>query len=102
MGLTVFWTNTAIESLEKIFDFYKTKASLEIAQNIIRSIVDRTILLEDNPEIGPIEELLKGRKNEYRYLVISNYKIIYWISEKHIMIVTVFDCRQNPIKLKKI
>ena len=28
MDLKVFWTDTAIEKLEEIFDHYKTKASL--------------------------------------------------------------------------
>lgn len=34
------------------------------------------------------------------YLVSGNYKIIYLIDENLITIATIFDCRQNPVKLK--
>jgi toxin ParE1/3/4 len=102
MELKVFWTDSAIEQLDKIFDFYKNKSGILIANKIINGIVDKTILLENLPRIGQIEELLGNKKNEYRYLIEGNYKIIYWIEESLVKIATVFDCRQNPIKLKKI
>jgi plasmid stabilization system protein ParE len=102
MALVVSWTDTAIEKLENIFDYYKTKVSIQVAQNIVGSIVESTIILETHPTIGQVEELLKNRKNEYRYLVTSNYKIIYWITDSYVLIATVFDCRQNPKKIKKI
>lgn len=102
MDLKVFWTDSAIEKLEEIFDHYKTNAGLEIAQRIVSSIVDATITLETHPEIGQKEDLLKDRKNEYRYLVSGNYKIIYWIDRPLVKIATVFDCRQNPVRMKDI
>lgn len=61
MDLKVFWTDTAIEKLEEIFDHYKTKASLEVAQRIVNTIVDATITLESHPAIGQKEESLKER-----------------------------------------
>jgi hypothetical protein len=39
---------------------------------------------------------------DFRYLVESNYKIIYWKEDEIITIASVFDCRQNPEKIKKI
>ena len=102
MELKVFWTETAIEQLEDIFDFYKYKASHKIAKSMVTKIIDRTIQLEVHPESGQKEELLKIRKFDYRYLVEGNYKIIYWIEENYIKIAAVFDTRQNPKKLKKI
>jgi hypothetical protein len=39
---------------------------------------------------------------DFRYLVESNYKIIYWKEDEIITIASVFDCRQNPEKSKKI
>ena len=40
MELKVFWTDTAIEKLEDIFDYYKTKVSIKVAQEIVNTIVD--------------------------------------------------------------
>ncbi len=102
MELRVFWTDTARFQLEDIFDYYKNAASLKIARKLVNHIIDRTIQLEQKPNSGPKEPLLSNRKFEYRYLVEGNYKIIYWIENNYIIIATVFDCRQNPEKMKNI
>jgi plasmid stabilization system protein ParE len=46
MGLKVFWTDTAKYQIEEIFDYYKHKASLSIAQKLVKQIANRTIKLE--------------------------------------------------------
>ncbi|MEO8211046.1 MAG: type II toxin-antitoxin system RelE/ParE family toxin [bacterium] len=50
-GVKVIWTNSAIENLEGIFDYYKTKANLNVASDIINKIVDSTILLQFQPRM---------------------------------------------------
>ena len=85
-----------------IFNFYNEKASYHVAQNIINKIVDKTILLIEQPYIGQIEESLEDMDFEYRYLIEGNYKIIYRIETRIVIISSVFDCRQNPDKLKDI
>ena len=102
MELRVFWTDTARFQLVDIFDYYKNKASLKIARKLVKQIISRTIQLEKNPNIGPKEPLLSNREFEYRYLVEGNYKIIYWKEYQSIKIATVFDCRQNPEKMKDL
>lgn len=102
MDLTVFWTDIALERLEYIFDYYKNKASDKVAKELVKRIVDKTILLETQPNIGQVEELLQDRKNKYRYLVEGNYKIIYWVEKPFVKIATVFDCRQNPVKMREV
>ncbi len=102
MGLSVFWTNTARTQLEEIFDYHKNITSTTIAKKLINKLVDRTIQLENNPKSDPKEPLLSNRKFEYKYLVEGNYKIIYWIQDNYIKIATVFDCRQNPEKMRNI
>ena len=97
--MTVFWTDTALENLEIIFDFYSLQANKIVAKKIIKQLVESTIHLKTNPKIGQKEELLKSRKIEYRYILQGNHKIIYWIDNKTVTIATVFDCRQNPTKL---
>ncbi len=56
-----------------------------------------------NPKVGASELLLRNRVIEYRYIVSTNYKIIYSINEndKTIRIVDVFDTRQNPLKIEQ-
>ncbi|WP_158838067.1 type II toxin-antitoxin system RelE/ParE family toxin [Polaribacter sp. L3A8] len=103
MELTVFWTEFSEKELESIFKYYKEKANVTVAKEIIYGIYEETLKLKQQPRIGQVEEFLKQRKQEFRYLVYKNYKIIYWInnSENRIEINDVFDTRQNPPKLKR-
>lgn len=100
MEVIVLWTDAAIEDLQGIHDYLYSVASLKIANKITNSIVDKTLLLEKNPKIGQIEELFKHRKEEIRYIVDGNYKIVYLINDNKVIVATVFDCRQNPSKLE--
>ena len=100
--MKIFWTETALNQLEGIFDFYSVIVDANTARKIVTNIVDKTIVLEKTPHIGQVEELLIKRKLEYRYLVEGNYKIIYWIEETEIKVASVFDCRQNPKKMQSI
>jgi plasmid stabilization system protein ParE len=103
MELEVYWTQLAEDKLEDIYNYYKLKAGKRIAKKLIHGIVDITIDLHKQPEIGPVEFLLNKRKQEFRYLVFKNYKIVYWINSdfRRIEIANVFDCRQDPIKINE-
>lgn len=102
MEIEIFWTDFAINQLKKIFDYYKERAGLKIAKQISKEIIKKTDSLRDFPMIGVLEEFLKGRPQRFRYVISTNYKIIYWINndEKRIEIFDVFDTRQNPEKLR--
>lgn len=101
MGLTVYWTQFAENKLEDIFEYYKFKAGIRVAQTLVNGIIDISLSVEFNAYGGQKEELLSERKQDFRYLVFKNYKIIYWIDEfKQIVFISnVFDTRQNPQKL---
>jgi len=99
MEMIVLWTDSAIEDIQQIHDYYIIIAGDKVANKITNSIVDKVILLEKNPRIGQLEDLLKHKKEEIRYLVNGNYKIVYFIEENQVIIASVFDCRQDPLKL---
>ncbi len=77
------------------------KLGKKVADNITNAIVDLTINLEETPRLGQIEEVLTSINREIRYLINGNYKIVYLIEKDFATIATVFDCRQNPKKLKQ-
>ena len=104
MELEVYWTEFAQKELYKIFKPYLEKANYKIARNLTDKIFEEALKLEKQPEIGQIEELLKDREQNFRYLLYKkNYKIIYWINriENRIEINDVFDVRQYPLKIKR-
>lgn len=103
MGLEIFWSQFAEDKLYDIFQYYKFKAGLKVAKKIINEIIDKTLILEHNSKAGQIEEFLVERKQEFRYLISGNYKIIYYINTEtnKIIVANVFDSRQNPSKLEE-
>tara|TARA_R100001369_G_scaffold91352_1_gene132409 strand:- start:2365 stop:2682 length:318 start_codon:yes stop_codon:yes gene_type:complete len=103
MELILFWTDFSQKELEKIYRYYREKAGTRIAKNLVNGIYNETLKLTKQPKIGQLEDLLKDREQEFRYLVYKNYKVIYWINikENRIEINDVFDTRQNPIKIER-
>lgn len=102
MEIKILWSDSSLAQLEDIFDYYKMKASVSISRKLVKSIVQKTLILESEPLIGAKEPLLANRPFEYRYLVEKNYKIIYRFNDHLIRIMTVFDCRMNPVRLKNL
>lgn len=103
MELKIYWTDFSKNELRKIFDYYKEKASINIARKLVVGITKETLKLKKQPTIGQIEQYLENSSKEYRYLIHKNYKIIYWINDKNntVEIFDVFDSRQSPVKLKR-
>jgi len=101
--LNLFWTDFSQKELEKIYEYYREKAGVRVAKNLVNGIYNEVLKLKIQPRIGQEEEFLKNRKQEFRYLVYKNYKVIYWINEEEnrIEINDVFDTRQNPLKIKR-
>ena len=95
---TIKWTATAIQSIEDIYLFLAEKSPIA-AERIAEEIFNRPEQLKKFPESAQQEESLKFLKKGHRYLVISNYKIIYTRKENIIFIELVFDTQQDPKKL---
>lgn len=102
MVAKIIWSDFALHQLKKIHHYYKIEASKTLARKLTKSIVEITIQLGSNPLIGTKEFLLENAKYEYRYLVLKNYKIIYRIDKQYVRVISVFDTRQNPEKIKKL
>jgi plasmid stabilization system protein ParE len=104
MALEIFWLEFAESKLEAIFQFYKDRVNVAFSQKLVNDIVDATIKLQKHPELGQIELNLEHRKEQFRYIVHKNYKIVYWINaiENRIEIAHVFDTRQNPTKIGEL
>lgn len=97
------WEPTTLRQLTDIFSYYKQACSERTARKIILGIKTEAQRLKTSPFIGAREEYLEHLQKEYRYLVKGHYKIIYCIEDDHsIHIVTIFDCRLDPIRLKTL
>ena len=98
--LKIVWTKFAISELKSIYEFYKYKAGISVAEKIKKRIFIKVKQLQNHPLSGAIEENLFKTEYDYRYLVEGNYKIIYRIENKDVFIIDIFDCRRNPQDMK--
>jgi len=101
MEVNLFWTEESVHQLRDIFDYYSSKVSATVAMKLVGGIIEHVETLRSNPHVGQVEELLRNRKNKYRYLIFKSYKIIYLIGDNVVYISAVFDTRRNPTKLKR-
>ena len=76
MELKIYWTDFAKKELQKIFNYYKENASLNVARNLVTGITKEATKLQKQPIIGQREELLEKSIKEYRYFIYKSYKII--------------------------
>ncbi|MFA6402975.1 MAG: type II toxin-antitoxin system RelE/ParE family toxin [Salinivirgaceae bacterium] len=97
--MKIIWSDFASATLKDIYVYYKEKSGVSVAKRIKSNIFMATKHLIKNPNSGQIELSLEKLNEGYRYLVESNYKIIYKQVAEGILITDVFDCRQDPIKM---
>lgn len=104
MELEVYWLDRAVDRLHDIYSYYALKAGERVAGKLVEGIIDSTLRLKVQPEMGQIEEALADRAEGFRYLVFKNYKIVYRINMQHkrVEIALVFDTRQNPTKMREV
>jgi len=103
MGLKIYWTDWAKIEVKSIYVFLKRGVNTAVAKKITKEISVEAKILANQPYLGQIEESLSDRTKEFRYLIYSYYKIVYWINldKNQVEIWDVFDCRQEPLKIKR-
>ena len=85
MEFKIIWPDFADFQFSEIYNYYHTNISKQVAKMIAKNILSATQKLETAPYVGQKEDLLLDRSKEYRYLIYTNYKIIYSVDEKLIL-----------------
>lgn len=102
--MVIIWSPKANKRLEEIYEYYKETGSKKIAKSIVSEIVSSVKMLKRFPKMAAIEPHLEGQTPLFRSLLVRNiFKVIYFVREgkDSIEIVTIWDCRQNPGRLKE-
>jgi plasmid stabilization system protein ParE len=76
MELEIYWTDFSKKELKNIFNYFKEKASLNVAKTLVIGITTEVKKLKKQPTIGQGEELLENDSRNFRYLVSTNYNIL--------------------------
>lgn len=97
-AVKIVWTTLARRERDVIFDYLNKKnKSNHYSKKLNLIIYQKIDLLKSNPFIG-IETDFKP----YRILLFENYGLVYRSEEELLYIISVWDNRQNPSKLKKL
>lgn len=99
--MKLIWSDFAVNSLRRSFEYYCKHTSVEMAENIKQGIFRSSESLINNPQIGIIEPSLAQLNLGYRFIISGNYKIIYRPIEEGLLITDVFDSRQSPRKIMR-
>jgi len=98
MKRTIIFSKNAKKSLFELFDYMEIKWSKKVKDKFISNLDKVIYLIQIEPEIFPKSELNKN----YRKCVLSKQTTIYYkFNTKRVEIITLFDTRQHPNKIKK-
>jgi len=100
--MVIEWSEKAKKRLREIFYYYEKEVSRQTATKIITEIVLSVEPLKEFPQMAAIESSLDNMSEIFRSVISTpNYKVVYYADANKINIVTIWDCRQNPKKLKR-
>lgn len=88
----IIWTFNAQEDRKAIFTFWnKNNRSNVYSKKLNNLILESLDSVSKNPFIGKRTTIINVRAK-----IVENYMIFYEITELHIVVLSIWDCRQNP------
>ncbi|MDH6306313.1 toxin ParE1/3/4 [Parabacteroides sp. PF5-5] len=97
----IIWKHTARAKYLRTTRWYFDNMGLKAADSFMRGIAENVERISRQSAIGKREPLLVGHPEDFRSLVVHRHtKIIYYCDTQNVYIVDLWDCRQNPAKLK--
>jgi len=92
----IIWTHRAVSVFRNILEYYYLRnGSKTYSASLSKEIKDLISLLLKHPFLGRKTEI-----DHIRVLIKGDYKIFYRIDKKEIVILMIWDCRQDPDSLK--
>lgn len=97
MALEIKWSKKADEKFDKILEYLLTEWGDQVTRNFVKKVYDFLDILTEYPEIGSIE----NKEREIRgFTIIKQVNIFYRVKGNSIILLDIFDNRQNPKKKK--
>lgn len=97
--MKIRYTHKARTQLQEIYTFYKENNLEKHGLLIRKKLTEQINRLQDFPNLGPIEPKLESNELGHRYLVEKHYKIIYRTMPDAVLVIAIFDTRQDLTKL---
>lgn len=97
--MKVIWSKKAVSSLDK-YCRYIEEVSVNSAKNVRKKIVLTAGELSKNPEIYQLDEYYPKNTGDIRRFFCWNYRIVYQVREKDVLILNIYQTGLNPGKIK--
>lgn len=88
------WLQRAVKDFDAIYVYYQQVAGEGVAKRRLSKILQATDAIAYMPQIGFVDEEFPHIP-KYRYLVVLDYKIYYFVEESVVYIAAIWDCRQG-------
>jgi plasmid stabilization system protein ParE len=95
----IVFSRNAEKSLIDLLEYLEYKWSIKVREKFISKLDKSIYLIQSEPEIFPKSQI---NKNQYRCVISKQTTIYYRFNAKEIMILALFDTRQDPSKINKI
>ncbi|PVX44849.1 toxin YoeB [Flavobacterium sp. 103] len=92
----IVWTSSAKLQLKTIFEYFNFRNKSKVYSLKLNTLIQTGLkILLQHPNIGKKTDFINVRG-----LLIENYYVFYEINKTHIIILSVWDTRQDPKRLK--
>lgn len=98
MSRVVIISKTAEKKLEKLFNYLLEEWSLKVKNDFIKKLDKSIDVIKSKPKSFPESSINKGLR---KCVVTKQISLFYRFDAKNIYILTLFDTRQHPNRLKK-
>ena len=92
----IIWTDEAFRNLENIITYLEKFWTEKEIRKFARLLDKQLILIKKNPSLYPYSK----KSDDIRKSVLTKITLYYRIIEREIYLISLFDSRQNPDKLK--
>ena len=92
------FSERSLKEIDDICEYIEYKWSLNSKEKFLKLLKRNIDLIEENPTLFQISYY----KNLHKCVVSKQTTIFYKFNDYKIQIISVFDTRQNPKKIKKI
>lgn len=91
----IAWDAKAGEDLDRIYEYLSENASENVAKKVKKAIVTAVRRLQTQLESFPPDPLLQSRPENFRYIRLWHYKIVYEFTGQEVIVLRIFHFRQN-------
>ena len=96
MDKQIIWTQRARDDRKRIFEYWNSHNKSTIYSTKLNTLIKQSLKLTPKyPKIGR-----KTSFEQVRLRIIKNYLLFYKTTDNHLIVLSIWDCKQDQTNLK--